>query len=242
MTQLSVNVNKIATLRNSRGSNLPNLIKIAKDCEKFGAHGITVHPRPDARHITYDDVRTLKKIVNGEFNIEGYPSENFINLILEVLPNQVTLVPDLPEALTSDHGWDTEKNYKFLKKTISKFQDFNIRVSLFMDTDLPLIDIAKDLKADRIEFYTGIYAKNFSMDISNKKETILKYQEAANHANHLGLELNAGHDLNLKNLNYFIQQIPSIKEVSIGHALICDALYYGLEKTINLYLTALKKS
>ena len=240
MTKLSVNINKIATLRNSRGGNLPNLIKIAKDCEKFGAHGITVHPRPDARHITYDDVKALKKIVTGEFNIEGYPSENFINLILEILPDQVTLVPDPPEALTSDQGWDTEKNYPFLKKIIPRFQDSNIRVSLFMDTNLHSINIAKELNTNRIEFYTGTYAKKFSPDTINKAKAILKYREAANHATNLGLELNAGHDLNLENLGYFVQQIPLIKEVSIGHALICDTLYYGLEKTINLYLSALK--
>ncbi len=237
MTKLSVNINKVATIRNARGNNLPDLIQFAKDCEKFGAEGITVHPRPDERHIRYEDVYNLAPIVTTEFNIEGFPNSTFINLVLEVKPTQVTLVPDPPHVLTSNAGWDTLKQKDFLKEVIAEFKKNNIRTSIFVDTDIKNIEHAKETGTDRIELYTGPYAEEFA---KNKDLAIAPYVKAANLAHRLGLEINAGHDLNLANLNYFITQIPFTKEVSIGHALICDALYYGINETIKKYLTCLK--
>ncbi len=237
VTRLSVNVNKIALLRNSRGGNLPDLIQVAKDCERFGAHGITVHPRPDERHIKFDDVTALKKVVKGEFNIEGYPSEKFIRLIKKVKPHQVTLVPDPPNALTSSEGWDTIKHQHFLKQVIADIKQFGIRVSLFIDPIAQFLEGAATAEADRVEFYTGPYASNFPND---PEKAIVKYVKAAKFCDSLGLEINAGHDLNLNNLKFLKKKIPQIKEVSIGHALIADALYYGLENTIGMYLNKLR--
>lgn len=236
MTKLSVNVNKIATLRNARGGNNPNLIQLVKDIERFGAEGITVHPRPDERHIRYEDVYAIKEIATTEFNIEGYPSRQFMDLVLEVQPTQVTLVPDPPGVLTSNAGWNTVNNKSFLKEVIAEFKTKGIRVSIFIDKELLQIEHAPETGADRIELYTEDYARQY---LSNKEKAIAPYIEAAKLANTLGLELNAGHDLDLNNLNYFRQNIPYLLEVSIGHALICDALYFGLEKTISLYLNAL---
>lgn len=236
MTKLSVNINKAALLRNSRGGNLPDVLQVAKDCERFGAHGITVHPRPDERHIRYADVLALKDAVKGEFNIEGYPSENFIRLIKKVKPHQVTLVPDAPNALTSNEGWDTMKHQHFLREVISDIRQFGIRVSLFVDPIEQFIEGAAIVEAERVEFYTGHYAKTYPKD-ANK--AILKYNKAAKFCDMLGLEINAGHDLNLDNLAFLKKNIPQLKEVSIGHALICDALYYGLENTIGMYLMKL---
>ncbi|HEY9082694.1 MAG TPA: pyridoxine 5'-phosphate synthase [Vicingaceae bacterium] len=237
MTKLSVNINKIATIRNARGGNLPNLVQMAKDCEKFGAEGITVHPRPDERHIKYKDVYDLSPVVTTEFNIEGFPNTKFIELVLDVKPTQVTLVPDPPGVLTSNAGWDTVKQKDFLKEVINTFKQQNIRTSIFVDTNLENIKNAVDTGTDRIEFYTGPYAEDFSTD---KEKAIAPYVEAANLAHSLGLEINAGHDLNLDNLTYFKSKIPYLKEVSIGHALICDALYFGMELTIKKYLNCLK--
>ena len=237
MTKLSVNINKIATIRNARGNNLPNLVQVAKDCEKYGAEGITVHPRPDERHITYQDVYDLKRIVTTEFNIEGFPNTSFINLVLEVKPEQVTLVPDPPGVLTSNAGWDTLKQKDFLKEVISEFKSAGIRTSIFVDTEITNIENAVATGTDRIELYTGPYADNFN---KNKDEAIAPFIKAANLANELGLGINAGHDLNLDNLNFFKNNINSLLEVSIGHALICDSLYYGLENTIQKYLECLK--
>lgn len=236
MTKLSVNINKVATIRNARGGNMPNLIQVAKDCEKFGAEGITVHPRPDERHIRYSDVDELTKVVTTEFNIEGFPSQQFIDLVLKAKPAQVTLVPDPPGVLTSNAGWDTVKQHDFLKEVISEFKKHEIRTSIFIDTNLKNIEFAPKTETDRIEFYTGPYADNF---LHNKEEAIKPFIEAANLANELGLELNAGHDLNIDNLSYFKSNIPGLLEVSIGHALICDALYLGLETTIKRYLECL---
>lgn len=237
MTKLSVNINKVATIRNARGNNLPNLIQVAKDCEKFGAQGITVHPRPDERHITYQDVYDLSPIVTTEFNIEGFPTTPFINLVLDVKPQQVTLVPDPPGVLTSNAGWDTKKQKDFLKEVISEFKLAGIRTSIFVDTKVVNIENAIDTGTDRIELYTGPYAENFS---TNKVEAIHLFIKAATLANGLGLGINAGHDLNLDNLSYFKSNIKGLLEVSIGHALICDSLYFGLENTIKKYLNCLK--
>lgn len=237
MTKLSVNINKIATIRNARGGNLPDLVQMAKDCEKFGAEGITVHPRPDERHIKYKDVYDLSPVVTTEFNIEGFPNTKFIELVLDVKPTQVTLVPDPPGVLTSNAGWDTVKQKDFLKEVINTFKQQNIRTSIFVDTNLENIKNAVDTGTDRIEFYTGPYAEDFP---NNKEKAIATYVEAANLAHSLGLEINAGHDLNLDNLTYFKSKIPYLKEVSIGHALICDALYFGMEITIKKYLNCLK--
>ncbi|PCJ01547.1 MAG: pyridoxine 5'-phosphate synthase [Flavobacteriales bacterium] len=237
MTKLSVNINKIATIRNARGNNLPNLVQVAKDCEKYGAEGITVHPRPDERHITYQDVYDLERIVTTEFNIEGFPNTSFINLVLEVKPEQVTLVPDPPGVLTSNAGWDTAKQKDFLKEVISEFKSAGIRTSIFVDTEITNIKNAVATGTDRIELYTGAYADNFN---KNKDEAIAPFIKAANLANELGLGINAGHDLNLDNLNFFKNNINSLLEVSIGHALICDSLYYGLENTIQKYLECMK--
>lgn len=238
MTHLSVNINKFATLRNSRGGNNPDIIKTALDCERFGAQGITVHPRPDERHIRYDDVRELKKVLSTEFNIEGNPKEKkFIDLVLEVKPEQVTLVPDSEGQLTSDHGWDTISNKHYLIDIISEFKRNNIRTSIFTDPDIKMIEGALETGTDRIELYTEAFAKHYT---SNKEDAIIPFIIAAKKANEIGLGINAGHDLNLENLEYFKQQIPWLLEVSIGHALVCDSLYYGLENTIQLYLRKLK--
>ena len=237
MTRLSVNINKIATLRNARGGNIPDVLQVAIDCQKFKAQGITVHPRPDERHIRYQDVRDIKPIITTEFNIEGYPSKKFIDLVLEVKPDQVTLVPDPPGALTSNAGWDTIKNEAFLKEVISELKNAGIRTSIFIDTELGNIENAKNTGTDRVELYTEPYASGFSF---NKEKAITPFVKAAEKAMEVGLGLNAGHDLSLDNLRYFNQNIPGLFEVSIGHALIADALYYGLEKTIQLYLDQLK--
>jgi pyridoxine 5-phosphate synthase len=237
MTRLSVNINKIATIRNARGGNVPNVLQAAINCEKFGAEGITVHPRPDERHIRYQDVYDIRPIITTEFNIEGYPSEDFIKMVLKVKPHQVTLVPDPPDALTSNAGWDTKKNTRFLKDVIAKFKSAGIRSSIFVDTVVDNVKYAKDTGTDRIEFYTEPYAANFH---SNKEKAIADFVKAAVIANELGLGINAGHDLDLHNLKYFASNIPNLLEVSIGHALISDALYYGLDNTINMYKRELK--
>jgi pyridoxine 5-phosphate synthase len=237
MTRLSVNVNKIATLRNSRGGNRPDLIKVALDCERFGAEGITVHPRPDERHIRYADVRELKKVVTTEFNIEGNPESRFVDLVLEVVPDQVTLVPDEESAITSDAGWDTFKYQTFLKDIISTFKSKGIRVSVFVDANKEAVRGAAQAGADRVEFYTGPYAHDFATGPENAAQV---YIEAAEVARDLNMGVNAGHDLDLENLHFLIKHIPWIDEVSIGHALISDALYYGLENTIQMYRKALQ--
>ncbi len=239
MTKLSVNINKIATLRNARGGNNPDVLRAAIDCQRFGAQGITVHPRPDERHIRYQDVRMIKPHITTELNIEGFPSDSFMDLVLEVLPDQVTLVPDPPGALTSSEGWDTIKNAEFLKKIILRLKEAGIRTSIFIGTENDLIKAAKDTGTDRVELYTEPYARNFK---SGKIASVEPFVNAANIAKEIGLGINAGHDLDLNNLNYFVGKIPWIEEVSIGHALICDALYYGLENTIQMYLRALNRS
>lgn len=230
--KLSVNINKIATIRNARGGNMPNLIQVALDCEKFGAQGITVHPRPDERHIRYQDVRELKKVVTTEFNIEGYPSKSFIDLVLEVVPHQVTLVPDPPDALTSNNGWDTDSHKQFLKEIVQGFHTAGIRTSIFVNPDPNMVLHAKDTLTDRVELYTESYASHY---LTNRVNAIKNFIEAANEAQKLGIGLNAGHDLSLVNLEYFAKNIPNLLEVSIGHALVCDALYFGLEETIKRY-------
>ena len=235
--RLSVNINKIATLRNARGHNLPDVLKVAQDCERFGAQGITVHPRPDERHIRYQDVRDLRPIVKTEFNIEGYPSESFISLVLEVHPAQVTLVPDAPDALTSNAGWDTLKRADFLKDVIGRFRQAGIRTSIFVEADPVMVEGAAKIGTDRVELYTESYASGYNAD---REKAIAPFVAAAEAAGRCGLGLNAGHDLNLDNLAYFNQRIPNLAEVSIGHALICDALYYGLENTIQMYLQRLQ--
>lgn len=238
MTKLSVNINKIATVRNSRGGNIPDVIQAAVNVQNFGGDGVTVHPRPDERHIRYKDVYDIRSVIKTEFNIEGYPSYEFIKLVLAVRPHQVTLVPDPPEALTSNAGWDTIKNMSFLQDVIGRFSDAGIRTSIFIDTDLENINNAVKTNTDRIELYTEPYASNYAKD---KHTAIAPFVEAANLANKIGLKINAGHDLNLENLKFFNQQIPFLKEVSIGHALISDALYMGLEKAIQLYKQQLVK-
>lgn len=232
MTTLSVNINKIALLRNARGKNLPDLIKAALDCVRFGAQGITVHPRPDERHIRYSDARELKPMLTVEFNIEGYPSGKFIELVNEIKPAQVTLVPDAPSALTSNAGWDTINNQSLLSEVIGGFKKNGIRTSLFVGTELKYIEGAFEAGADRIELYTEDYASHYAASPSH---AIYPYREAARLAHKCGLGINAGHDLNLDNLAYFHKHIPHLAEVSIGHALLCDALYYGLENTIQMY-------
>ena len=233
MTKLSVNINKIATLRNSRGGNNPDVVKAAIDAQCFGADGITVHPRPDERHIRYDDVRAIKKIITTEYNIEGNPREQtFIDLVLEVKPDQVTLVPDALGQLTSDHGWDTIKHKMYLQETIAVFKKTGIRVSIFVDPDIAMVEGAATTGTDRIELYTEAYARNYGV---NKEEAVAPYSIAAKRAAALGLGLNAGHDLDLQNLKFFRQTIPQTAEVSIGHALVCDALYLGFENAIQLY-------
>jgi pyridoxine 5-phosphate synthase len=239
MTKLSVNINKIATLRNSRGGNNPDVVKAAIDVQQFGADGVTVHPRPDERHIRYNDVREIKKIITTEFNIEGNCTEQkFVDLVLEVNPDQVTLVPDTLGQLTSDHGWDTVKNKKYLSDVVSVFKNAGIRVSLFVDPVIEMVAGAAETGTDRIELYTEGYAREFASDKNrnnNGQLAVMAYVEAAKRAKELGLGLNAGHDLDLQNLKFFKQNIPGLDEVSIGHALICDAIYLGLENTIQLY-------
>lgn len=238
MANLSVNINKVATLRNARGENVPDVLKFARDCEKYGAQGITVHPRPDARHITYEDVRNLKKIVTTEFNIEGFPSKDFVDLVLEVKPDQVTLVPDAPDALTSDAGWDTVANQEVLKKLCTLFRENGIRSSIFVDPRGEMIVGAANAGAERVELYTKPYADMYRQD---PEFAVAPYVEAATVAREAGLGLNAGHDLNLENLGYFSAMIPWLDEVSIGHAIISDALYYGIEDTIRRYKAALSE-
>ena len=237
MTRLSVNINKIATIRNARGGNVPDVLKAALDCERFGAQGITVHPRPDERHIRYQDVRDIRPVVATEFNIEGYPSTKFVNLVLEVKPAQVTLVPDPPNAITSNAGWDTITNKIFLSYVIKKFKDSGIRTSIFIDADSKMIENAVETGADRVELYTESYATIYHTD---REKALAPFIEAAKVANSVGLGLNAGHDLDLDNLKYFAQNIPGLMEVSIGHALISDALYLGLENAVQLYLRELR--
>ena len=238
MTRLSVNINKIATLRNSRGGNNPNVIQVALDCERFGAEGITVHPRPDERHIRYADVRALKKVVTTEFNIEGNPMEqSFIDLVLEVRPEQVTLVPDALGQITSNHGWDTIQHQSLLQSLIAQFKEAGIRTSIFVDPVLELVEAASTTGTDRIELYTEPYAGMF---MENPTQAVSAYRKAAFRASQLGLGINAGHDLSLENLAFFKANVAPLDEVSIGHALICDALYYGLENTIQLYKRSLK--
>ncbi|MCK5461934.1 MAG: pyridoxine 5'-phosphate synthase, partial [Bacteroidales bacterium] len=232
MTRLSVNINKIATLRNARGGNIPDVQKAAIDCQNFGAEGITVHPRPDERHIRYQDVRDIKSVIRTEYNIEGYPSRSFMSLVGEIKPDQVTLVPDPPDAITSSEGWNTIKCKSFLVEVIAELKEQGIRSSIFIDTNLKYIENAVETGTDRIELYTEPYARNYPTD---PEHAIAGFKEAAERALKLGLGINAGHDLSLENLKYFNDNIPGLLEVSIGHALISDALYYGLENTIQQY-------
>lgn len=237
MTRLSVNINKVATLRNARGGNNPNLVKVALDAERFGAEGITIHPRPDERHITTADVYDLKEVVTTEFNIEGYPDERFMKIVSEVKPDQATLVPDPPHVLTSNAGWDTHSHADFLKDIIAQLKELGIRTSIFAEPDESIVEGAALVGTDRIELYTEMYATGY---LKNPKAAVAAYVQAANRAKELGLGINAGHDLDLKNLKYLKEQIPHLDEVSIGHALFCDALYLGLENTIQLYLRELR--
>jgi len=237
MTKLSVNINKIATLRNSRGGNVPNLLKAATDIEGFGAQGITIHPRPDERHIRYQDARDLKGVVTTEFNIEGNPIQSFMDLVLETKPTQVTLVPDAVDAITSNAGWDTITHQSFLKEVIAEFQQNGIRTSIFIDTDAKLIEAAAKTGTDRIELYTEQFASQFD---KGNKDAVKPYTEAAILAHDLGLGINAGHDLSLDNIQFFKQNIPNLAEVSIGHALIAESLYLGLENVVNMYLHRLQ--
>jgi len=233
MTKLSVNINKIATIRNARGGNNPNLLKMAKDIQSYGAQGITIHPRPDQRHITYKDAIDLPKIISTEFNIEGNPIEKFIELVCKIKPDQVTLVPDSVDAITSNSGWDTLKNKSFLKEVVSEFKNNGIRTSIFIDTELKLIEGAKNTGADRIELYTESFAVNY---LKGNKDEINKYINASILANDLGMGVNAGHDLSLENIHFFVDKIPYLDEVSIGHAIICESLYLGIENVVNMYL------
>jgi len=237
MTKLSVNINKIATIRNARGGNLPDVVQVAMDCEKFGAQGITVHPRPDERHIRPEDVRNLRNRISVELNIEGNPTTQFMRLVLEVKPHQVTLVPDSASALTSNAGWNTIVNQDFLRDIVTGFKQSGIRTSIFVGTEIRFIEAAATTGTDRIELYTGPYSQQYP---KNKETAIKPFLDAAILAQSLGLGINAGHDLSLENLRFFIENIPFLEEVSIGHALICDALYFGLEKTIQMYLDQLK--
>lgn len=237
MTKLSVNINKVALLRNSRGGQIPNLIQVALDCERFGAQGITVHPRPDERHITFQDVRDLKAVIKTELNVEGYPSESFMKLVLEVKPAQVTLVPDPPEALTSNAGWNTIENLEFLTTTVHRLKEAGIRTSIFLDTNLEYYENASKTGTDRIELYTEEFAKIYP---KNPEESVKKYTVAAEKAHELGMGVNAGHDLNDENLSFFNRNVNYLEEVSIGHALISTSLYLGLENTIQRYLLQLK--
>ena len=237
MTNLSVNINKVATLRNARGGNLPDVEQVAIDCEQFGADGITVHPRPDERHIRYDDVFKLRPLVKTEFNIEGYPSDSFMDLVLKVKPAQVTLVPDAPDVLTSSAGWEVTPNLEFLTSIVDRLKDAGIRTSIFVGTDVDNIKMAARTGADRIELYTGPYAEEFEKD---PETAVAPYVKAADAAHREGLGVNAGHDLNLKNLKYFRENVKYLNEVSIGHSLIADALYMGLKETIKAYKDCLK--
>jgi len=237
MTRLSVNINKIATLRNSRGGKVPSVKEAAIKCQQFGAQGITVHPRPDERHITRHDVYEIKPLITTEFNIEGYPSEDFLRMVIEVQPDQVTLVPDNHDQLTSDHGWDTWKNLSFLKEVISRLQENGIRTSIFVGPDIIAVEGAAETRTNRIELYTEPYATLYPIE---RHKAIEPFMEAAKAAKKMGIEVNAGHDLSLENLNYMYKNIPNLAEVSIGHALIADALYLGLETTIQKYLDCLK--
>ena len=237
MTKLSVNINKIATLRNARGGNNPDVEKVALDCETFGAEGITVHPRPDERHIRYSDVYALRPLLKTEFNIEGYPSADFIDLVLKVKPHQVTLVPDAPDQITSNSGWDTKKNLEFLSDLMDRFGEAGVRTSIFVGTDIEMIEYAARAGADRVELYTEPYASAYK---KNPEEAVAPFVEAAKAVRKLGMGLNAGHDLSLENLEFFHRNIPWLDEVSIGHALICDALYLGLKKTIGEYRKCLE--
>jgi pyridoxine 5-phosphate synthase len=238
MTSLSVNINKIATLRNARGGENPNVVKVAKDCERFGAQGITIHPRPDERHITTKDVFDLAPIVTTEFNIEGYPDERFLDLVDKTKPAQATLVPDPPGVLTSNAGWDTLKHHDFLKDVIAQLKSMGVRTSIFIGTELNLIEAAAKIGTDRIELYTEPYAANYAR---NREKAVDPFVMAAEEAQRVGLGINAGHDLSLENLKFLKEKIPFLDEVSIGHALICDALYFGLENTIQLYLRELRE-
>lgn len=237
MTKLSVNINKIATLRNARGGNVPDLLQVAKDIQKFGANGITIHPRPDERHITYQDARDLKNVVYTEYNIEGNPQHNFIDLVLECKPDQVTLVPDAIGALTSNAGWDTLQHQSYLKEVVQEFQRNNIRVSIFVDPIEAMIDGAKATGTDRIELYTEVFAHQYGLGNQSAIEPFVK---AAIKANELGLGINAGHDLSLDNIKFFKDNIPNLLEVSIGHALVSESLYLGFENVVNMYLNKLK--
>ena len=232
MTKLSVNINKIATLRNARGGSMPNVVQMAIDCENFGAEGITVHPRPDERHIKYQDVLDLKMVVTTEFNIEGYPDDRYMDLVKKVKPAQATLVPDPPDAITSNAGWDTIKNKDLLKGIITQLKHEGVRTSIFVEPRIEIIEAAREIGTDRIELYTEPYAANYKMD---RTQAIRDFVVAANRARALGIGINAGHDLNLENLHYLKECIPFLDEVSIGHALICDALYYGIQNTIQMY-------
>jgi pyridoxine 5-phosphate synthase len=238
MTQLSVNINKLATLRNARGGNVPNLVKVATDIEDFGAKGITVHPRPDERHIRYQDVFDLKKVLRTEFNIEGNPIPKFIDMVLEAKPAQVTLVPDAIDAITSNAGWDTLKNHDFLKEVIATFKSNGIRTSIFVDPDAAMIEGAAKIGTDRIELYTESYARAYE---TNPDEAIAPFVQAAKVAHAAGLGINAGHDLSLENIAFFSKGIPHLLEVSIGHALICESIYLGLENVVNMYIHRLKR-
>lgn len=237
MTKLSVNINKIATLRNARGGNIPDLLKAARDIQEFGAEGITIHPRPDERHIRYQDARDLKKVVTTEFNIEGNPIQRFMDLVFEVKPTQVTLVPDAEDAITSNAGWNTIKHQSYLREIITEFKKKGIRTSIFIDTDLKLIEAAATTGADRVELYTEQFARDFE---SGKKEGVKPYTEAAKLAHELELGVNAGHDLNLENIRFFKQNVPHLAEVSIGHALISESLYLGLQNVVSMYLHRLQ--
>ena len=232
MTNLSVNINKIATLRNARGGNMPNVVQAAIDCQRFGADGITIHPRPDERHITNRDVYEIKEVINTEFNIEGYPSEKFVKMVLDVKPEQVTLVPDAIDVITSNNGWNTVENQTFLTEIIGEFKNNNIRTSIFVNPQGEMVEGAKKCGSDRVELYTESYANMFETD---RSQAIKSYIKAAEIANKCNLEINAGHDLNLQNLSFFVKTIANVSEVSIGHALISDAIYIGLENTIQMY-------
>lgn len=236
MVKLSVNINKIATLRNARGANEPNILSVAQDIQAFGAHGITVHPRPDERHITYQDVRQLPEVVTTEFNVEGNPNSKFVDLVCSVKPTQVTLVPDAPDAITSSAGWDTVKNRSFLQEVIQEFKRNGIRTSIFLDPDISQVEAALITGTDRIELYTESYAALFP---KKPKEAIAPFITAATKAQEIGLGLNAGHDLSLENIRFFAQNMPGLLEVSIGHALVCESLYYGIENVVNQYISKL---
>ncbi len=237
MTKLSVNINKVATIRNARGGNVPDVLRVATDCEDFGAEGITVHPRPDERHIRYQDVRDIRPLVRTELNIEGNPIDRYIDLVLEVRPTQVTLVPDAEGQITSNHGWDTKRNKSFLTDVIGRFKEAGIRTSIFIGPDVEMVGYAKECGTDRVELYTEPYAANYS---TGREAAIAPFVAAAEETRRLGMGLNAGHDLSLANLHYFHERIPWLDEVSIGHAIICDALYMGLHATIQKYLQAIK--